>query len=181
MQNPTPLQVFHKAGRFSVPLEGSFPHSPLVDETLCMWNPSNVDTACLEYRGIYISKAFNTSRRGNVYSCCWGLWSLHSRAPICCMLVRKTNQRLVLCIPALLKCPVFESISDAGQSQGTKEIGCNISYIVGWILHHVMWHNVITEACHVTSCDHRSMSRDIMILHLSLASMITVPHQRQVL
>ena len=38
------------------------------------------------------------------------------QSSLCCTLARKTNQRLVLCIPALLYCPVVELISDGGQS-----------------------------------------------------------------
>ena len=38
---------------------------------------------------------------------------MHSRALPCCTLVRKANQRLLLCVPVLL---VVESISGAGQS-----------------------------------------------------------------
>ena len=33
----------------------------------------------------------------------------------CCILARKADQRLMLCIPVLLKCLVFELISDAIQ------------------------------------------------------------------
>ena len=34
----------------------------------------------------------------------------------CCTIAGKDNQRLKLCVPVLVQCPVGESISDAGQS-----------------------------------------------------------------
>ena len=39
-----------------------------------------------------------------------------SRALPCCMMARKDNQRLELCVTVLVLCPVGESISGAGQS-----------------------------------------------------------------
>ena len=39
----------------------------------------------------------------------------HSRSLPCCTLARKADQRLVLCIPVLLLCPVVESISSGKQ------------------------------------------------------------------
>ena len=55
----------------------------------------------------------SASRCGNVYLC---HWALRSRPLPCCTPVRKTNQRLVLCVPVLLYCPVGESTSGARQS-----------------------------------------------------------------
>ena len=37
---------------------------------------------------------------------------MHSRALPCC----KTNQKVVLCVPVLLYCPVVDSVSGGGQS-----------------------------------------------------------------
>ena len=39
-----------------------------------------------------------------------------STALPCCTIARKDNQRLELCIPVLVQCPVGESTSIAGQS-----------------------------------------------------------------
>ena len=55
----------------------------------------------------------SASRCGNVYLC---HWVLRSRPFPCCTPVRKANQRLVLCTPVLLYCPVGESTSSARQS-----------------------------------------------------------------
>ena len=38
-----------------------------------------------------------------------------STALPCCTIARKDNQRLELCVPVLVQCPVGESISGAGQ------------------------------------------------------------------
>ena len=40
----------------------------------------------------------------------------HSTALPCCTIAEKNNQRLKLCVPVLVQCPVGESISGAGQS-----------------------------------------------------------------